>query len=220
MHAALRETRRTEWKKWQNFNAGVILTNEEVRQLTEAGCEIYLVKWVDADRQKTRICEEITIMFLFLQSTRVDWLVVETSRQRKDFAQILQLVKRISHDIVCSWCAQAHVSIHSCDFTIGFFQGQEIDRILLYSIPAEGVPEEGIAGGEILASRVPVYLTKDAGRGLWLRLKNTCKLFNFSLNQILPTLFTLRDDESGIIAVMSSKWTTCCMAISRMEPKP
>ena len=39
---------------------------------------------------------------------------------------------------------------------------------------------------------------------MWLRLKNTCKQFNFPLNQILPTLFTLRDDESIIIAVMSS----------------
>ena len=109
-----------------------------------------------------------------------------------------------SHNIVCSWRARAHVLIHSCDFTNGYFQGQEIARILLYRIPAEGIPEEGIAGGEILASRVPVYGTKDAGRRLWLRLKNTCKQFNFSLNQILPTLFTLRFDDSRIIAVMSS----------------
>ena len=35
-------------------------------------------------------------------------------------------------------------------------------------------------------------------------MKNTCKQFKFSLNPILPTLFTLRDDESKIIAVMSS----------------
>ena len=58
--------------------------------------------------------------------------------------------------------------------------------------------------GEILASRVPVYCSKDAGRGLWLRLKNTRKQFKFALNQSLPTLFRLRDDESRIIAVMSS----------------
>ena len=109
-----------------------------------------------------------------------------------------------SHNIVCSWCAQAHVSIHSCDFTNGYFQGQEVDRILLYRMPAEGFPEKGIAGGEILASRVPNYGTKDAGRGLWLRLKYMCKHSKFSLNQILPTLFTLRDDESNIIAVVSS----------------
>ena len=31
-------------------------------------------------------------MFLFLQSTRVDWLVVDISRRQKAFAQILRLV--------------------------------------------------------------------------------------------------------------------------------
>ena len=31
------------------FNAGTKLTDEEVRQLTEAGCEIYPMKWVDTD---------------------------------------------------------------------------------------------------------------------------------------------------------------------------
>ena len=108
-----------------------------------------------------------------------------------------------SHGIVCSRCAQAHVSIHACDFTNGHFQGQDIDRVLLYRNPAERFAEEGIAGEEILASRVPVYGTTDAGRGLRLRLKNTCKTVQFSLDQILPTLFTLRNEESKIIAVMS-----------------
>ena len=55
-----------------------------------------------------------------------------------------------------------------------------------------------------MASRVPVYGTKDAGLGLCHRLKNTCKQFKRSLNQILQTLVTFRDDESKIIAVMSS----------------
>ena len=50
---------------------------------------------------------------------------------------------------------------------------------MLYRIPAEGIPEEGIEGGEMLASRVPVHGTQDTGRGLWLRLKNTCKQFKF-----------------------------------------
>ena len=67
------------------------------------------------------------------------------------------------------------VGVHKCFFQLmrailrnGYFQGQGMDRILLYRIPAEGIPRERIVGGEILASRVPVYGTKDAGRGLWL----------------------------------------------------
>ena len=77
VQATLRGTRRTEWKKWMNFKAGVILKDEEVRQLTEAGCEIYPMKW------------------------RTDSPAGDVD----------------SHNIVCSWCAQAHVSTHACDFT-------------------------------------------------------------------------------------------------------
>ena len=35
VQAALRKTRGTEWKKWMKFNAGVILTDEEVRRHTK-----------------------------------------------------------------------------------------------------------------------------------------------------------------------------------------
>ena len=35
--------------------------------------------------------------------------------------------------------------------TNGYLQGQEIDRIFLYRIPAEGIPE-GVADGAILTS--------------------------------------------------------------------
>ena len=45
---------------------------------------------------------------------------------------------------------------------------------------------------------------KDAGRGLWLRLKSASKQVKFLMNQILSPSFTLRDDESRILAVMSS----------------
>ena len=49
--------------------------------------------------------------------------------------------------------------------TNGYFQGQGIDRILLYRILAEGIPE-GVVGGSSLAARVLICGTKDAGRGL------------------------------------------------------
>ena len=76
VQAALRE-RRDAPHKWMKFNADVILTGAEVGQLAEAGCAIHPMKWVDTD--KTRICEEMTVMSLFPRSTRVDWLAVEIS---------------------------------------------------------------------------------------------------------------------------------------------
>ena len=37
-------------KKWTSFNVGVILTDEEVRQLTDEGCEIYPMQSVVTDK--------------------------------------------------------------------------------------------------------------------------------------------------------------------------
>ena len=88
-----------------------------------------------------------------------------------------------SHNIVCSWCAQAHISLRCCGFTNGYFQGRETDR-LLYRKSAGGGPEDG------QEERSP--------------LKETCQASSFSLNLLLQTLFTLRNDESEIIAVTSS----------------
>ena len=50
VQAALKETRPAEWNKWMKFNAGVILTDEEVRQLTGAGCEIYPMERIEVDK--------------------------------------------------------------------------------------------------------------------------------------------------------------------------
>ena len=52
VQAALRELRRAEWNKWVKFNAGIVLTDEEVRQPIEACCEIYPMRWVDTDKKR------------------------------------------------------------------------------------------------------------------------------------------------------------------------
>ena len=168
------ETRRAEWNKWLKFNADISLTDEEVRQLTEAGCEINPMKWVDTD--KKRISTKRYSLSLCSRKVQesTGWLW-KLRGNRRGLRTDSPAGDVDSHNIVCSWCAQAHFSTHSCDFTNGYFQGQEIDRILLCRTPAEGIPEEGFAGGEFLASRGPVHGTQDAGRGLWLRLKKRCK---------------------------------------------
>ena len=167
MQAALRETRRTEWNKWVNVFAGVILTDEEVRQLTEAGCENYPMKWVDTDKHAYLRRDNDYVSVPAKCKCR---LVGCGNFERKDFAQISTPVM---------WIRTISFTVGAHRLTNRYFQGQEIDRILLYRVQAEGIREEEIAGGEILASRVPVRGAKDEGRGLCFRLKNTCKQFNF-----------------------------------------
>ena len=43
--------------------------------------------------------------------------------------------------------------------------------------------------------------TKDAGRGWWLRLKEVALDNGYSLNKILPTMFSLRDKDK-IVGVL------------------
>ena len=126
MHAALRETRRTEWNKWMKFTAGVFLTDEEVRRLTEAGCEIYPMKFVDTDKDPyLRIDNDFVSVLAKYKSRLVgcgNFLTTEGLRTDSPAGDVH------SHNIVCSWCAQAHVSMHACDFTKGYFQVQEIHQ--------------------------------------------------------------------------------------------
>ena len=149
VQAALREKRRAEWNKWMNFNAGNILTDEEVRRVTEAGCEIYPMKWVGTDKNAylRRDNDYVSVPPRY-KSRLVGCGNFETTEGLRTDSPAGDVD---SYNIVCSWCGHARVSIHSCDFSSGYFQ---------------------------VASRVPVYGTKDAGRGLWLRLKSTCKQFN------------------------------------------
>ena len=83
--------------------------------------------------------------------------------------------------------AQAHVSIYSCDFTNGYFQGQGIDRILMYF---------GLTCSRLRYNKCRTRIVASS--------EEHVQTVQVSLNPILPTLFTLRDDESRIIAVMSS----------------
>ena len=83
-------------------------------------------------------------------------------------------------------------------------QGKEVDRLILYRIPRKGIPEEGIEEGTVIvAARVPIYGTKDARRGFWLKLKEVVIEQGYTLNMILPTMFTLRKDGK-IVSVLSS----------------
>ena len=55
----------------------------------------------------------------------------------------------------------------------------------------------------MLAARAPIYGTKDAGRGFWLRLKDVVLAEGYTLNRILPTVFALHH-EGKLVSVMSS----------------
>ena len=107
-----------------NSNAGVILTDEEVRQLTEAGCEIYPMQRIEVDENAHLRKDINNVSVLAKYKSRLfgcgNFETTEGFRTDSPSGDV------DSHNIVRSWCAHAHVSIHACDFTNGYFQGQEM----------------------------------------------------------------------------------------------
>ena len=70
----------------------------------------------------------------------------------------------------------------------------------------------------MIAARVPIYWTKDAGRGFWLKLKTVVLDKGYKANQILPTMFTLVK-ENKVVAVCQVTWTICYTAVFQEQNK-
>jgi hypothetical protein len=107
-----------------------------------------------------------------------------------------------AHNLVFSWCASHKVKIKMADIQSAYLQGNQNDRVILYRIPKGGIPEEGIEEGVVLAARVPIYGTTDAGRGWWLKLKEVALENNYTLNKILPTIFSFLNKDGKTAGVM------------------
>ena len=96
----------------------------------------------------------------FPQCAKDDWLNAKLRDDGKTEHRFFRPGEVCACNISYNCCAQAHVSVHSCDFTSGYFQEQENDRILLYRISVDGISEEIVTGGAMSASCVTVYDTK------------------------------------------------------------
>ena len=195
----LLKTRAAEWRKWKDFNAGVILSRDEVSRLQDEGVRVYPMQWVETDKNAHKRRDNITVP-MELKSRLVGCGNFEDTDGLRTDSPTGDVD---AHNLVFSWAASNKVVIKSADISNAYLQGKQNDRIILYRIPKGGIPEEGVYEGDVLAARVPIYGTKDAGRGFWTQLKDVVLENGYTLNTILPTVFTLRE-KGKIVGVMSS----------------
>ena len=153
------------------FHACVILTDEELLRLTEASARS--IRRDGSIQTKTRIYEEIMITFLFLQSTRLDALVVGNFQTTEGLRTDSPAGGVDSHNVVCSWCAQAHVTIHSCVFTNGYFQGQELSPSCCTVFQLKVSQKKELQAETFWPHVFPSTVLKMQDEELWLGLKNT-----------------------------------------------
>jgi len=196
----LDQSRCNEWQKWKEFNAGVLLSKAEVQSLQEEGVRVYPMQWIETDKNAHKRRDDKHVK-AELKSRLVGCGNFEDTDGLRTDSPTGDVD---AHNLVFSWCASSKVKIHSADISSAYLQGKQNDRVILYRIPKGGIPGEGIEEGSVIAARVPIYGTKDAGRGFWLRLKEVALDNGYSLNKILPTMFSLRDTDNKLVGVMSS----------------
>ena len=196
----LRRCRAEEWQKWMKFNAGVVISQEEVDLLMSEGVKILPMQWVETDKNAHKRRHNVKVPPL-LKSRLVGCGNFEDTEGLRTDSPTADVD---AHNLVFSWTASSRVKIRSADITSAYLQGKEVDRIILYRIPKGGIPAEGLEEGTVIATRVPIYGTKDAGRGFWLKLKEVVIENGLKLNNIMPTLFSLRDKNDKIIGMLTT----------------
>ena len=77
----------------------------------------------------------------------------------------------------------------TADISNAYFQGEELDRLLLLKPPPGGLPDPDYEDGEaMILARVPIYGTQDAGRKFWTRLRETITANKFRELQIAKAM--------------------------------
>ena len=77
------------------------------------------------------------------------------------------------HNLIFSYAASNGLRLKTADLSNAFFQGKEMDRLLILIRPQKGgLPDSEYADGEtMILARVPIYGTTDAGRKFWQRFR-------------------------------------------------
>jgi len=199
VRTGLEASRGVEWSKWQLFQAGKPCRGKELQQLLEEGHEVIPTRRVDVDRnahKRQTNGPEIAPEYKSRLTGRGDLEIIDGLRADSPTADIE------SHNLVFSFAASKMIAIKSADISNAYFQGKELDRILLLRPPKGGLPDPDYADGEaMILARVPIYGTADAGRRFWQRFREEIVGAGFREIQISKALYALEKDGK-ILAVM------------------
>ena len=146
------------------FKACMVLTKQETKELVEEGFEILPMQWVETDKNAHKRSAKHgngKPVEMLLKSRLVGCGNFETVKNLRTDSPTGDVDQ---HNLVFSWCACEKVVIRSADISNAYLQGKEVDRLILYRIPRGGISEVGLAEGDVIAARIPIYGTGGAGR--------------------------------------------------------
>ena len=174
----------TEWQKYVEFNAVVPCSREEMTELTQAGHVCIPTKWVLTDKNehlsgtpgytpkwKARLVACGNFEHMHGEDIRAD----SPTAEQEGIA------------LICSWAVSLGLRLKAADITNAYFQGKPLERLLILRVPKhpKGVPDPEIQRAGFMIARVPVYGTTDAGRNLYLRIKESSRELGLKVSRVL-----------------------------------
>ena len=196
--AGLLKSRAAEWNKWQQFYAASLVSGEELQKLIDEGYQTLPTQWIETDKNAALRVPGGPEVEEKLKSRLVGRGDLEDIDVRSDSPTC----ETEAVNLICSFAASRKLTIKSADITNAYFQGEELDRLLLFKQPKGGLP--GVPDGACMIARVPVYGTKDAGRGFWKRLRTVITTAGFRENYVMRALYHYTNEEGRILAMMGT----------------
>ena len=124
-----------------------------------------------------------------------------------------------AHHLLFSWAAASKVKLKSGDISNAYFQGEELDRLLLLK-PPKGIPDPDNEDGEaMILARVPIYGTSDAGRKFLQKFRTVITGAGFRENKIAKTLCFLEED-GDVKGILITHVDALCWSMKPGYEKP
>ena len=103
-----------------------------------------------------------------------------------------------AQNMIFSFAASRKLEVCSLDVTDAYFQGEEIDRVLLLKQPKGGLP--GLQPEDHMLARAPIYGSHDGGRRFWKRLRTYLNEKGLRENRILKACTAIQTSQERLIA--------------------
>ena len=191
-------SRLKEWNNYLSFGAAKIISAAEARQHVDRGAEELPTQWIERDKNEfKRVTDEKILPDMKSRLVARGDLSKIWTRSDSPTADKEALF------IVFSFSASRRLRLKSGDLDHGYFQGERLSKPLILRQPDGGLPDPSIKHDDRMLCFVPIYGTRDAGRGLWRRIRNVLMTVGFTENLVMPALYSYSKDSIVLVLLAS-----------------
>jgi len=127
----LLEARAVEWKKWTDFNAGIIVMGQQLQELLDEGFQELPMQWIETDKNEHLRKPGGPMVPPKLKARLVGRGDLE--RGTENIRSDSPTCDVEAQNLIFSYAASNRLRIKSIDITNAYFQGEEQDRLMLFS---------------------------------------------------------------------------------------